>query len=142
MKLRQPSLEALHKCAEEAVSHDNDPENVSVMARRTDAVDLRFNELLEKMEKEVDKAKKARDTSKKYSGIVEDVRKRVGDLTERVDKPIEVAADPEKVKQGLIEVEVSGSVLECYYLTGVSKTRQCRIPSFLLANHTLPAGFS
>ena len=28
-----------------------------------------------------------------------------------------------------------------YYLTGVSKTRQYRIPSFQLANHTFPAGF-
>ena len=111
MKQRQPSLEAVHKCADEALRHDNDPENVSVMARRTDAVDLRFNELLEKIEKEVDKTRKARDTSKKYNSIVEDVAKRVGDLTEKVDKPVEVAADPEKVKRGLIEVEVSGSVL-------------------------------
>ena len=28
-----------------------------------------------------------------------------------------------------------------YYLTEVSKTRQCRIPPFLLANRTFPAGF-
>eukprot|EP00112_Aurelia_sp_Birch-Aquarium-sp1_P005322 Seg1602.3 transcript_id=Seg1602.3/GoldUCD/mRNA.D3Y31 product="Microtubule-actin cross-linking factor 1" protein_id=Seg1602.3/GoldUCD/D3Y31 len=105
MKLRQPTLEEVHKCADDAVNHDNDPENVSVMTRRTDAVDLRFNELLEKMEKEVDKTKKARDAAKKYNGIVEDAGKRIEDLKEKVDKPLEVAADPEKVKQGLIEVE-------------------------------------
>ena len=28
-----------------------------------------------------------------------------------------------------------------YYLTGVSKTMQYRIPPFLLADHTFPAGF-
>ena len=114
MKQKQPNLDAMHKCADEAVSHDSDPENVSVMARRTDAVDLRFNELLEKLEKEVDKTKQARDTSKKYNSIIEDVGKRVGDLTEKIDKPVEVAADPEKVKQGLIEVEVSGPRVEYY----------------------------
>ena len=30
---------------------------------------------------------------------------------------------------------------EVYYLSGVSKARQFKIPPFLLANHTFPAGF-
>ena len=95
-----------HAHSGEAVSVCNEAENVAAMKRRMDAVDLRFNELKEQAGKEVQCTEKAVNDAKDYKEKMDDVGRRTNALKELMEQPFEVASNADKVKVGLIEVEV------------------------------------
>ena len=102
----EPHLEHAHALANKAVSVCSDAENVAAMKRRIDAEDLRFNELKELLGKEVDSTEKAVDNAKKFNEKMGEVGTRVEALKGKLDRPFEVGASADKVKEGLVEVEV------------------------------------
>ena len=106
LKDQEPQLEKAHTSSEKALAVCSDPENAAAMKRRMDAVDLRFNELIELASKEADSTEKAVDNAKGYTAKMDDVLSRIDSLQELMEKPFEVGSNVDKVKEGLIEVEV------------------------------------
>ena len=99
-------MEKAHILSEDAVVVCNEPENVAAMKRRLDAVDLRFSELNERTGKDVEGSEKAVENARKYSENMDSIGKRIDALNELMEKPFEVGSNADKVKEGLVEVEV------------------------------------
>ena len=106
LKDRKPSLDHSHELAAAAVAVSEEPENIAAMKRRTDAVDQRYDDLLELLEKEAEKSEAAANAANQYNEQISNIGKRMEDLQRKMDRPFDLAADAEKVKQGLVEVEV------------------------------------
>ena len=125
-------MEKAHSSSENALAVCNEPENAAAMKRRMDAVDLRFNELSELASKEVDGTEKAVDNAKGYKAKMDDVTSRIDALQELMNKPFEVGSNVDKVKEGLIEVEV-GISLHFYASSPLSQyssvSALCYLPS-------------